>query len=870
MKKVKTHSKYRPPKLAVWLLEKLLTDYNRWAILGDLEEEFRDLITDYGRFRASLIYYRLVIITLPKGLLHYLYWGGTMLRSYLKIALRNLFRNKVYSVINILGLAIGITCAIVIYIYVNFETSYDDYQKDLDRILRVTTKSVTATESSVSSKTAGPIGPSLLESYPQVETYTRILPLSKGLVRFEDKMFYENRIFGDSELFNIFTTTFVRGSKESVLERPNTCVLSESVSQKYFGNDNPIGKILLINNNEYEVTGIITDSPQNTHYKFFVIMSLSTIKERYPWDNWFLVNFFTYVKLHPNTNVDELSNSIAGIFENYIPDQVAAMDDKYSIELQPFTDIHTNSKIEEQDADIANVTTLKILSLTGIFILLIACINFINLSTARSAKRAKEVGLRKVVGGFRRQLIWQFLGETFLVCLIAGLLSFGFLFYGLKLLREFGGIQLNYSEVITPHFVFLLFGILLVVTLFAGGYPAFVLSSFKPVVVLKTNFSKVKGRASLRKVLVILQFSSSIVLIIATIIVFNQISFMREQNLGFEKEEKLILPINGPVSIRDNYETVKSEFQENPNIISASCGSHTPGDFGMSYFHTDMPTESGVVTIPLNFYYIDPDYLEDLGLQLISGRNFKRNSISDQNQSVLVNRKAMNEYGYFNPEEVIGKKMFGIFDTSNVIGVVENFHLWGLQNEIEPLILLYNPGRFERIILTVNGNVSETIAFAEKKWGELFPGNPFEYYFLDEEFDSLYASEQRFGNLFGYFATLGLFIACIGLLGLASFTAEQKKKEIGIRKTLGSSVREIVFLLTKDFAKWIIVGNLIAFPLVYIGMKHWLEEFAYRTEIDASLFVLVAIFTVTLAVIVVGLQTMKAARANPIEAIKTE
>lgn len=865
-----TNRKYHPPRFAQWLISKILTDYNKWAILGDLEEEFFEIFEEKGLQHARWFYVKYLFKTIPHGLIHYIYWGSTMFRSYLKIAVRNLIRNKGYSLINILSLAIGMACAMVIFLYVNFETTYDNFHQDLERKFRVMTKSVTATETSVSSRTAGPIGPTFLKDYPQVESYTRILPLSNGLVRFENKMFYEERIFADSELFEMFSVDFIRGTKEKVLERPNTCVLTERVSKKYFGNDNPIGKILLINNREYEVNGIIVDSPQNTHYQFHVIMSLSTIKERYPWDHWFLVNFFTYVKLQENTNMEEFSNSIANIFMNYVPDQIADMEDEYSVELQPLTDIHTTSNIEEQNSKSANVTTLNILSLTGIFILLIACINFINLSTARSAKRAKEVGLRKVVGGFRKQLVWQFMGETFLLCLFAGVISFGFLFYGLKLLNEFGGIDLPFANVITPQFILLAITLLTVVTLIAGSYPSFILSSFKPVIVLKSGVSKIGGRAGLRKFLVISQFSASVILIIATIIVFNQISFMKEQNLGFVKEKKLVLPINGPVSIRDNYETVKSEFMKHSNIVSASCGSHTPGEFGMNYFHTDMPTETSVITEAVYFYYIDTDYIGELGLKLIAGRNFQRNSLSDQNSSLILNRTAVSKFGYSDPQEVLGRRMFGIFDTASVVGVIDDFHLWGLQNEIEPLILAFTPRMFERIILTISGDASEAISFANEKWDELFPSNPFEYYFLDEQFNKLYDTEEKFGNLFGYFAGLGLFIACIGLLGLASFTAEQKTKEIGIRKTLGSSINEIIILLSKDFTKWIIVGNLIAWPIAYYGMRIWLEDFAYKSEINLLHFGLAGVITLLIAFLAVSYQSIKAARANPVDAIKYE
>ena len=332
-----------------------------------------------------------------------------MFRNYFKIAIRNILRSKGYSLINILGLAIGITCAVLIYLYINFETSFDNYHKDVNRIFRVNTHAVSQVEESSSAKTSGPIGPSLKETFPQIKTYTRILPLSPGLVKYEDKMFYEERMFADSELFEIFTTTFIRGSKDKVLDRPGTCVITESIANRFFGDENPIGKIILIKSSEYEVTGVITDTPQNSHLKFSVLMSLNTIKERYPWEHWFLVNFFTYVNtVHPNVEVNKFQKEISKIFETYIPDQMADLKEEYSLSLIPINDIHLDASYKEQIGDPGNVTSLRILGITGILILFIACINFINLSTARSSRRAREVGLRKVIGGYKTQLMLQF------------------------------------------------------------------------------------------------------------------------------------------------------------------------------------------------------------------------------------------------------------------------------------------------------------------------------------------------------------------------------------------------------------------------------------------------------------------------------
>jgi len=511
---------------------------------------------------------------------------------------------------------------------------------------------------------------------------------------------------------------------------------------------------------------------------------------------------------------------------------------------------------------------LTIFSVVGLFVLLIACFNFINLNTARSAKRAKEVGLRKVIGAGRSQLIWQFLLESFVIILLAILLAFILIELLLPYLNQLTDKNFTTLNMLQPKIFLMLCCLAIFMTIFASGYPTFFLSGFQPIITIKSSVNLSSGGSGLRRILVVGQFAISIFLIIGTIIVYQQLHFMKHQYLGFEKEQKLILPIRGPISIKDNYEFVRGELLKHHSITGISFSSEVPGERSDRW---DTKVIGGDNRYhEMNYIYIDYDFIKQYGMQLISGRSFEKGRTTDSEGIYIINRAAAKELNWSNPDEAIGKRIEAIHE-GEIIGVVDDFHYQGLQSIIEPLVMQIRPSRFDEITLNIRiQNVAEIISFAQTKWKELFPDTPFEYFFLDTAFNQQYQSEERIGKLFSTLTFLGLVIACLGLFGLASFIAEQKTKEIGIRKVLGATVSGIFLLLSKQFIKWIVVANIIAIPVAFFVMKNWLQRFAYRTEIEIWIFIFTAAMTLMIAIITVSYQSIKAALINVVESLRYE
>ncbi|UCE07962.1 MAG: ABC transporter permease, partial [bacterium] len=685
-----------------------------------------------------------------------------------------------------------------------------------------------------------------------------------------NKNFYEkNRVYSDTDLFSILTIPFIMGNPETALDRPATVVITNRMTKKYFKSENPLGKTIVINTREYEITGIVEDPPTNTHFKHDFIVSLKTLEGRYPFDAWFLSNFYTYIKLKPNVDISNFSEQLKHVAEIYAKEKLEDGDEKVSYFLQPVPDIHLHSHLQSEMAPAIHPIYLTIFSIVGLFVLLIACFNFINLNTARSAKRAKEVGMRKVIGAGRGQLIWQFLGESFVIILFAVLLALIVIELSLPLLNELTTKNFTTSNILQPKIFVVLFCLVLFVTIFASGYPSFFLSGFQPIKTIKSSVDISSGGSGLRMILVVGQFAISVFLIIGTIIVYQQLSFMKNQYLGFDKEQKLILPIRGPISIRDNYELLKSEFLKHNSITGVTVSSEVPGERS-DRWDTRVIGSGDNRYHEMNYYYIDYDYIKQYGMTLLSGRSFEKGRATDIEGPYIINRTAAKELNWSNPDDAIGKRIEAIYE-GEIIGVVEDFHYQGLQSIVEPLVLQFIPSRFDEITLNIKiENLAETITFALTKWKELFPDIPFEYFFLDTAFNQQYQSEERIGKIFSALTFLGLFIACLGLFGLASFITEQKTKEIGIRKVLGATVSGIIFLLSKEFVKWILVANIIALPLTFFVMKSWLQSFAYRTEIEIWIFLLSAVVTLMIALITVSYQSIKAALINAVESLRYE
>ena len=865
--------KAKPPVIPYILLRLLLHGEDFYEFYGDIDEIYQQLRGCGPRWKAKCWYIFRVIESIPSLILDNIQWRSIMLKNYLKIAARNFDRHKGYSFINVAGFAIGMACCLLILVYVRYELSYDRYHKDVNRIYRVALDIRTKTSNRVFACISATAAPALKADFPQVEQAARIIPARGRLVKREEISFYEDRfMYADQELFAIFNIPFIQGNPKRALTRPNTLVISERMAHKYFGNTDPLAETLEINQRDYEITGVVADSPENTHMKYDMIASLETLANWGEMTNWHGTTFFTYIRLKPNVNVEEFSKQVSRLADKYVGDKLKEWGETYRYFLQPLPSIHLHSHIRYDLEPSGNPVYIYIFSFIGIVILLIACLNFMNLSTARSVNRAKEVGLRKVVGAQRPQLFGQFLGESLVVAYLSLGLAMVIARFAIPLLNSLTSISLSFDELLNPVVLISLVGASTLEGMAAGIYPAFVLSAFSPVATIRGTLSSGSHRLAMRTVLVVVQFAISVVLIIGTLIMYRQFTFMKNQHLGFEKEQKLILPLRGGISIEKNYESVKDIFSKHPSITAATVSSTVPGR-GVSNFGVKLVGEEDDKNQSMYHMYFDHDFIPAYAIDIAAGRAFQEEMSTDTKGAFLINEAAVRAFGWSRPEEALGKRLFTGYGgrVNSIIGVTRNFHYRGLQSEVEPLVMEYLPKAFSYITLSLDiSNVRETLAFVESRWKDTFPANPFESFFLDADFDRQYRAEEQLGKIFGLFTLLGLFIACLGLLGLASFTAECRTKEIGIRKVLGASVPGILVMLSKQFTKWVLLANAIAWPIAYYFMDRWLKNFAYRIQIDIMTFLLSGILVLTIALLTVSYQAVRAAAANPVDSLRYE
>lgn len=802
-----------------------------------------------------------------------IYWRALMLKNYFRTALRNFLRHKGYSVINMAGFSIGMACCLLILVYVRHELSYDRYHKDAQRIYRIAQDIRSQTSSRDFAYVSPMVAPTLKAEYPQVETAARAIPASSRLVKREETIFYEDRfIYADQELFDIFTIPFISGNPREALTRPQTLVISQKMAHKYFGRANPLGKTLIINDTEYEVTGVVANSPDNTHLKYDLIASMETIADWSEMSNWYSTMFLTYLKVKPNVNMEEFSQKVSRLADPYVEKRLRSRGVTYNYILQPIASIHLHSHTSYEFEPPGNPIYVYIFTLVGFFILLIACLNFINLSTARSVNRAKEVGMRKIVGAQRFQLIGQFLGESLMVALLSLALAMAITRITTPLVNNLASTKLSFNGLMNPMVLVSLIGGSILLGLAAGIYPAFVLSAFKPVATVKGMLRDGHRNFAIRTVLVVFQFTISVFLIVGTLIMYKQFHFMKNQHLGFEKEQKLILPLRGGISIQENYEEVKDLFSKHHAISSAAASSSIPGR-PTSSFSISLVGEENQKVQDMFHMYFDHDFIPDYGIKMVAGRAFQKEIRTDVAGAFLINEAALKAFGWKSPEEALGKRLRSGHGgrVNPIIGVTQNFHYRGLQTEVEPLVMENLPRTFQCISLSIDtSNLRETMAFVESQWKVLFPDYPYESFFLDTDFDRQYRADEQVGRIFGLFTFLGLFIACLGLLGLASFTTETRTKEIGIRKVLGASVGGIVLMLSKQFTKWVLLANIIAWPIAYYFMNRWLKNFAFRTHIDILTFVLSGLLVLAVALLTISFQSIRAATSNPAESLRYE
>lgn len=679
-------------------------------------------------------------------------------------------------------------------------------------------------------------------------------------------------MYADNELFEIFTIPFIQGSPQNALSRPQTLVISETMAQKYFSGENPLGETLEINSEEYEITGVVIDSPTNTHLKYDFIASLETWKDWSEMSNWYSTMFFTYLKVKPNVNMKEFSQQISHVADKYVGERLATRGTTYSYFLQHVPSIHLYSNIGFDVEAPGNPLYVKIFSLVGLFIILIAGLNFMNLATARAANRSKEVGLRKVVGAQRFQLIGQFLGESILMAILSLGLALVLARFLITLLNNLIGLTLNFADLLRPEILVVLMGGACLVGVLAGLYPAFVLSSFKPAQTLKGVLSGGSRTIGLRTVLVVVQFTISVFLIIGTLSMYKQYDYMRSQNLGFEKEQKLVLPLRGGINVEKSFETVKGIFSNHSSVSGVTVSSSIPGR-GFSSFSIGLIGEEDPKNQDMFHLHFDTDFIPNYGIEMVEGRPFRKEMKTDFMGAFLINEAAVKAFGWTSPEDALGKRLqTGYGGRINpIIGVTKNFHFRGLQTEVEPLVMEFLPWSFRYLTISMNiTHIKETMTFVESQWKILFPENPFESFFLDMDFNRQYKADEQAGSIFSIFTLLGLIIACLGLFGLASFMAESRTKEIGIRKVLGASTPGLVVMLSKQFTKWVILANCVAWPIAYVFIDRWLKNFAYRSNIGIGIFVFSGFVTLFIALLTISFQSVKAATSSPVKALKYE
>jgi putative ABC transport system permease protein len=795
-----------------------------------------------------------------------------MIKNYLKIAWRNIRKQKFYSFINILGLTIGMTCCFLIFMYVRFELSYDLFHKNKDRIYRVVTDVKTPTELIEAEITSAPMGPNIKADFPEVVSSVRI-NLSNTLVTIGNNKYEEDKLaMADSTFFEVFSFPLTRGSAKEALAEPFTAVLSESSAKKYFGSADPVGKTFQMDGKQamIKVTGVMKDIPENSHLPFDMVISMATVGKmgQNITDSWGNFGMLTYLLLTPGADPAKLEKKLPAFMERHIGSTMKKNNMYYTLHLEPLKDVYMTSK--RPAAVKGSMTNIYIFSIVAIFILLIAVINFVNLATARATERAREVGVRKSVGAYESQLTFQFLCETLLLSLFAFVLSVALSQLLLSPFNLLAGKEIAYNIFSTGTIVWFLF-IAIGVGLLAGIYPAVVLSSYKPVVVLKGAFSSSNKGLFLRRGLVVFQFVITIVLIAGVMIVYYQLLYLQGRDLGFKKDQQMVIEFSGINNMKEKWYDIKQQVLNVQGVSGATFSSAIPGRFQNSAYSNIEMKNGDMQASNINLYFIDYDFIKQYQIKMVAGRAFSPEMTTDSTQAMLVNEAVVSSLGYNKPEEIIGKKFDQWGRKGTIIGVIKNFNYRSLKETVSPLTMRIEPDAFMPMTITVEPeNIKKVIAGVEAIYNRYAPEGRFNYFFVDDEFDRQYRGDFRFGQLVLTFAILAIFLATLGLLGLISYIVIQRTKEIGIRKVLGASVNNILLLLSTDFIRLIAIALLVATPLAWYLMYRWLQDFAYRIDVPWWVFLAAGSVAVVIALATVSIQTIKAAMTNPVKSLRTE
>jgi putative ABC transport system permease protein len=805
-----------------------------------------------------------------------------MLKNFFKISYRNLVRQKSYSLINIFGLTLGLMCCILILTHIGYELSYDGYHRNAGRIYRLASQRVSMGTTNEFATVPAPTGPTMVEDFPEVIGAVRFSPTVKRAFSYGDKKFFQENVFyADRSVFEVFSFDLIEGDPKTALEAPFTMVVTERTARKYFGGADPIGKFVNWDNKfDYQVTGVVKDPPANSHFTFEVLASFSTFIKYDPRiGEWRGGSFATYIEFAENADIHEFEQKLESFAAKYIEPMFRDTGVTIGLFIQPLKSIHLRSRLQGELGANGDIRTIYAFAAIAVVILLVASVNFMNLATARSANRAREVGMRKILGAPKWKLVLQFLGESYVFCFLAFGVALGAARLLLPYFSGLMGRNIPAGFLRTPLILGGLAAVFVFVGLAAGSYPALFLSAFNPISIIRGNLARGPKGARFRSALVVFQFAVTAILIIGTIVIFNQLSYMQSKDLGFEKENLLVLAINND-DVRRGLDAYKTEVLRIPEVVSAGASSMVPGEmylFNLATFPEGLPRE---LALRMDNFLVDDGFVGTFGIEVIKGRAFSREVASDRKEAVMINETALRKLQWDDP---IGKtiELRAAFSDDiakkKVIGVFRDIHQRSLYAVVQPTIVEYigteGPieNRARRLTLRLETeDLVGTIASIERKWKEMFPDHPFYSFFLDEFYEAQHTAEARLGGIFRLFSVAAVLIACVGLFGLVSFESEQRAKEIGIRKALGSSSAAIVALLCREFVFLIAVANTLACPVAFLAARKWLQNFPYGVRVELSTFILTALFTLTVAFVSVGYRSVKAARANPADLLRYE